>query len=84
MKNVWYIIHSLIMCAVLFSCSTTRKINDLELISAAYENGDILFLIDALEKFPLYRGYTESYLYDYDFSQHSYGDIKQYILANCF
>ena len=81
MKYIAQVISGIILCTILFSCSSTRKItkvDDLSLITNAYTQGDILFLINALEKYPLYRGYTESYLYSYDFSTKSYGDIKQY------
>lgn len=81
MKYIAQVISSIILCTILFSCSSTRKItkvDDLSLITNAYTQGDILFLINALEKYPLYRGYTESYLYSYDFSTKSYGQIKQY------
>ena len=81
MKYIAQVISCVILCTIFFSCSSTRKItkiDDLTLITTAYEQGDILFLIDALEKYPLYRGYTESYLYSYDFSTKSYGHIKQY------
>lgn len=81
MKYIAQVISSIILCTILFSCSSTRKItkvDDLSLITNAYTQGDILFLINALEKYPLYRGYTESYLYSYDFSTKSYGHIKQY------
>jgi hypothetical protein len=81
MKYIAQVISCVILCTILFSCSSTRKItkvDDLSLITNAYTQGDILFLINALEKYPLYRGYTESYLYSYDFSTKSYGHIKQY------
>ena len=81
MKYIAQVISCVILCTILFSCSSIRKItkvDDLSLITNAYTQGDILFLINALEKYPLYRGYTESYLYSYDFSTKSYGHIKQY------
>ena len=81
MKYITQVISCVILCTMLFSCGSTRKItkvDDLSLITNAYTQGDILFLINALEKYPLYRGYTESYLYSYDFSTKSYGHIKQY------
>ena len=81
MKYIAQVISCVILCTILFSCSSIRKItkvDDLSLITNAYTQGDILFLINALEKYPLYRGYTESYLYSCDFSTKSYGHIKQY------
>ena len=84
MKYIAQVISCVILCTIFFSCSSTRKItkiDDLTLITTAYEQGDILFLIDALEKYPLQRGYTETYLYGYDFSAQSYGNIKRYATA---
>lgn len=51
------------------------------MITEAAEQGNVMLLIEALEQYPLYRGYTESFLYDKDYSKVEYGRLKQYATA---
>lgn len=51
------------------------------MITDAAEQGNVMFLIEALEQYPLYRGYTASFLYDKDYSKVEYGRLKQYATA---
>lgn len=81
MKNITKIFYIIAVCASIFSCSSTKKntnIDDLTLITTAHNEGDIPFLINALETYPFYRGYTESYLYNYDYSKTKYPQLKRY------
>ena len=81
MKNITKIFYIIAFCASIFSCSSTKKntnIDDLTLITTAHNEGDIPFLINALETYPFYRGYTESYLYNYDYSKTKYPQLKRY------
>lgn len=93
MKNLVRIVGCLLICAILFSCSATKKsaaadyyiasVNGKVLthIVNAHLEGDVEFLIHALDKYPSLKGYTESYLYNRDFSNESYGHLKQYATA---
>ena len=93
MKNVVRIVGCLLICFILFSCSATKNsaaadyyiagVNEkvLRSIVNAHLQEDIEFLIHALDKYPSLKGYTESYLYSYDFSNCSYGHLKQYATA---
>ena len=81
MKYINAIIESLLLCILFFSCGTTKKIskaNELTLIKTSYEDGNIIYLIEALDKYPSYKGYIESYLYDYDYSSVDYSKLKKY------
>lgn len=84
MKNIYKIAGVFLLSALLFSCSSTRKLSkasELTMITDAAEQGNVMFLIEALEQYPLYRGYTESFLYDKDYSKVEYGRLKQYATA---
>ena len=84
MKKIYQILGSLLLCALFFSCNSTRKLSkasELKMITEAAEQGDVMFLIEALEQSPLNRGYTESFLYDKDYSTVRYGLLKQYAVA---
>lgn len=80
MKNILEKI-SFILFALLFSCCATKKgtkSDDLTLINTSYEQGDIPFLIRALDEYPLHRGYIETLLFDNDYSDVHYGQLKTY------
>lgn len=65
---------------VFFSCSLQKRLSkaeELSLIKTSYEQGDVLFLIEALEKYPQYRGYIEAYLYNNDYSRLTYGKLSK-------
>lgn len=81
MKNLGKIISSLFVFAMLFTCCATKKgakLDDLALINNYYEQGNIPFLIKALDEYPLYRGYIETLLFDNDYSNTNYGLLKIY------
>lgn len=80
MKNILEKI-SFILFALLFSCCATKKgikSDDLTLINTFYEQGDIPFLIRALDEYPLHRGHIETLLFDNDYSDVHYGQLKTY------
>lgn len=81
MKNIGKIISSLFVFILLFSCCATKKgtkFDDLTLINNFHEQGDIPFLIRALNDYPLHRGYIETLLFDNDYSDTNYSLLKIY------
>lgn len=73
------------MLIITISCGSSNKLtkkDELMQFTQAYEQGNIHFLIESLEKRPLYRGFIESYIYNYDYSKCKYGQLKKYATAS--
>ncbi|MBQ9138053.1 MAG: hypothetical protein IJX65_05405 [Alistipes sp.] len=85
MKRLYYILTAFLLCAHILSCGTARRLaitEERRAISSAYEQGDVVSLIEFLDIYPQYRGYVETYLFSYDYSKTRYKLLKEYSLAS--